>query len=364
MVAVAALQSAVVLRVAIDAVVEVGRYAVRRIVGATAATHRADLGACHHLYLRRDADGAVQNSAEHVERDGVPLRRPLPVSAGIAVDGRSAALRGTLAPDELRPVDDGLACQHDVLRHRNSPRCTHEVAGTNGVLCVAILHIGFHTVLYPSARIETDAVAASEAAEPCSETVALVEMEILLLCVFLETKEMFRAAAQQGIDIGVTLHIGQRHLVGIMVGVGKADSQIAAVGLGKLQQLCEELQAGVEGHAALRVEAPILFGKVESQEVGVLLVVFLVSRHILRGVRHTARCAAGTLYHRPHAVLGAHLHPRVVDGRAVGRLLVARRCGNVEDDEGAHILRHHIDDFLRVGIVPHVDMDDPCRLFR
>ena len=189
-------------------------------------------------------------------------------------------------------------------------------------------------------------------------------MEILLLCVFLETKEMFRAAAQLGIDIGVALHIGHRHLVGIMVGVGKTDSQIAAVGLGKLQQLCEELQAGVEGHAALRVEAPILFGKVESQEVGVLLVVFLVSRHILRGVRHTARCAAGTLYHRPHAVLGAYLHPRVVDGRAVGRFFIARRCGNVEDDEGAHILRHHIDDFLRVGIVPHVDMDDPCRLFR
>ena len=291
--------------------------------------------------------------------------RPLPVAAGIAVDRRCAALCGALRPREFWTVDDGLSCQHHVFCHGNGTRRTHEVAAANGILGVAILLVGRHTVLHPSARVEADAIAACKAAEPGTQTVALVIEEVFLLRVLLEAEEMLWTAAQEAADVAApALHVGHRHLVCIVVGVGKTDGQIAAVRLAQGQQAGEEPQPIVEGHAPCLVESPVLFGKVEAQEVGVLLVVFLVGRHIIGRVGQAVGIAAGTLYHGPYAVLCAHLHPRVVDGRSVGRLLVARRGGDVEDDERTDILRHHVDDLLRVGIVPHIDVNQPRRLFR
>ena len=42
----------------------------------------------------------------------------------------------------------------------------------------------------------------------------------------------------------------------------------------------------------------------------------------------------------------------------VVRVVLARQR-EVEADERSYILRYEIDDFLRVGIVPHVDMNQP-----
>ena len=117
------------------------------------------------------------------------------------------------------------------------------------------------------------------------------------------------------------------------------------------------------------VEAPELLCIVPTQEVGeVLEEVFKGHQVVVLDMSVTSRCGlAGEI----HAVELAHRAPRLIGlegilGHFVDVLLLVVLAGEtqVETNVGAYILRNEVDDLLRIGLVPHVYMNEPHRVLR
>jgi hypothetical protein len=114
--------------------------------------------------------------------------------------------------------------------------------------------------------------------------------------------------------------------------------------------------------------APKLLGEVEAYEIRELLIETLIFR-VVSVVGEVVVAAAGRLHRKPYPILCTHATPTADklnavrrNGKLTRRRAVARRQRQVEHTPRTHILRHQVDDLLRIGIVPAVDVHQPHRV--
>ena len=115
------------------------------------------------------------------------------------------------------------------------------------------------------------------------------------------------------------------------------------------------------------IETPELLGVVPAEEVGIGLEEVFKCLQVV--VLDVGMSATGGLTGEPHAILLAHRSPRPVGADGIARHLidlflgvVLTREAQVHADKGLHVLGYQVDDFLRVGSIPYVDVNHPQRV--
>ena len=173
-------------------------------------------------------------------------------------------------------------------------------------------------------------------------------------------------------EVLVGLELAHGVGVHVVVAATPADGEESAVFMRHLHQVGKERPARGGGHRAQVAgiaESPELLGVVPAEEVGVGLEE--VFKGLQVGVLDMGMSAGGGLAGEPHVVQLADRGPRLIGAHGVARHAVHAGLGvklareaQVHADVGLDVGGNQVDDFLRVGRVPHVDVDEPQRMLR
>ena len=348
----------------VKAVVEAAPGGILVLVAAGGeVVHHGNLRAAHHVGPGGDGQRAVDDLAKQVDpRIAKPGERA-PVAVREALDGGVSQVLEVLGPDKFRAVPHGTAVDTRLLHHRAD-------AGRHGIgaAVAASQHLVERPV--PSAIVVAHAIVGGQPGDERADGHALVVVETRRGGVFIEPQNGLGIGLAGGHKVGVALH--HAHGIERMRPDVAAEThrEEAAVAVRHLHQAGKESQSrGLRTGAfvARFVEAPELFGIVPAQEVGVASVEILEGLQVV--VLYVGVSAAGRLTREPQAVGLADRCPRLVRAYGVLRHLVHSPRGVVLERErqvhahvGFDVFGYQVDDFLRVGFVPNVDVNQPQRV--
>ena len=343
----------------VNAVVEV----VPRRVGLVVAGNIVDdhnLGLCQHFFAGRDIHRTVDNLAPHVEPDALEVGEGAPVAAGVAIDlGIVLVLEALAAPDKLRTVPDGTAVDAALLHHGTD-------AGAAGILAL-VLAYQLRRRVVPATVVVADAVVLGQTRDKRAPADALVVVEAAGVGVLVEEHDALGILLTGGQEVLVGLQLAHRVGAHVVVATAPAHGEETAVLVRHLHQIGKQSPtAGCRHrtHVAGIAEGPELLGVVPAEEVGIGLEEVLKGLEVgVLDVGVATRCG---LAREPHAVLLTDRCPRLVGAHSVtghavhtGLGVELTRQRQVHADVGLDVGRNEVDNLLRVGRVPHVDVYQP-----
>ena len=174
-----------------------------------------------------------------------------------------------------------------------------------------------------------------------------------------------------GKEVLVGLQFAHRVGAHVVVAATPAHGKEAAVLVRHLHQIGKQSPTagcGHRTHVAGIAECPELLGVVPAEEVGIGLEEILKGLEV--GVLNVGVATRCRLAREPHAVLLTYRGPRLVGAHSItGHAVHARlrvelaRQRQVHADIGLDVGRNEVDNLLRVGRVPHVDVYQPQRMF-
>ena len=313
-----------------------------------------------YLLTRGNVHGAVDNLAEHVEPDTLEVGKGSPVATGVALDGRVVQVLEVLRPDELRSIPNG-ATVDTCLFHDGSD------TGTTRILLAMLVAQQLVQRVVPAAVVIAHAVVLGQTRHERAPADALVIVEAAGVGVFVEKQDGLGVFPTGSQEILVTLQFGNRvsvHVIGTATPANGEEATVVVRHLDELGKQGPAVHFGRRTFVACHIETPELLGKVPAEEVRISFKeVFESLQVVVLNVGVATRCG---LAREPEPVGLTNRSPRLVGAYGIARHAIhfrlfveLARQRQVHTDVGFDVVGNEVDDFLRVGRVPHINMNEP-----